>query len=277
MEREQRKLAAIMAADVVGYARLMGRDESGTLLRLKRRRSDCLEPSLARNRGRIVKLTGDGVLAEFASAVEALRAAVEFQQAVADLSCDEIEADRMVFRVGVHVGDLIVEGNDLYGDGVNIAARLEAAAPTGGIVISRAVHDAVVGKLKVTLRDQGELVLKNIAQPVQAFRVEWQQADWPRPDGLLSQVSSGPYPSLPDKPSIAVLAFDNMSEDPDQEYFSDGITEDIITSLSQNRGIFVIARNSSYFPAQKSCFRKGAAMGRAIKQKIPPGMTGGVR
>jgi adenylate cyclase len=246
LEREQRKLAAVMVADVVGYSRLMGRDETGTLLRLKKRRSDCLEPSLARNGGRIVKLTGDGVLAEFASAVGALRAAVEFQQAIADVNRGESEPNRIVFRVGIHLGDLIVEGDDLYGDGVNIAARLEAEAPTGGILISRAIHDAVAGKLKLTLQDQGELVLKNIERPVQAFRVEWEATDWPRADYPAPPSSAGPYPSLPEKPSIAVLAFNNMSGDPDQEYFSDGITEDIITGLSQNHGIFVIARNSSY-------------------------------
>ena len=246
MAREQRKLAAIMAADVVGYARLMGRDEAGTLLRLKKWRGDCLEPSLARNGGRIVKLTGDGVLAEFASAVEAVRAAVEFQQSVAELNGDQPDPRRMVFRVGIHLGDLIVEGNDLYGDGVNIAARLEPEAPPGGIVISRAVRDAVAGKLKTTLRDLGELSLKNIEQPVQVFRVEWDLADWPLPDRSPLQVYPGASPSLPDKPSITVLAFDNMSDDPDQEYFSDGISEDIITSLSKNHGIFVIARNSSF-------------------------------
>jgi len=235
-----------MAADVVGYARLMGRDEAGTLIRLKKCRSDCLEPSLTRNGGRIVKLIGDGILAEFVSAVEALRAAVEFQQAVAEFNRDVPDTERMVFRVGMHLGDLIVEGNDLYGDGVNVAARLEPEAPPGGIVISRAVRDAVAGKLKTTLRDLGELSLKNIEQPVQAFRVEWDSADWPLPDRSPPQVYPGPSPSLPDKPSIAVLAFDNMSGDQDQEYFSDGIGEDIITSLSMNHGIFVIARNSSY-------------------------------
>jgi adenylate cyclase len=245
MAREQRKLAAIMAADVAGYARLMGRDEAGTLLRLKKCRRDCLEPALARNRGRIVKLTGDGVLAEFASAVEAVRAAVEFQQAVAEANRSEPEAERMVFRVGLHLGDVIVEGEDLYGDGVNLAARLEPQAPSGGIVVSRSVRDAVAGKLKATLRDLGELSLKNIEHPMQAFQVEWESADWPLPDGSSAQ-APGSFPSLPDKPSIAVLAFDNMSGDPGQEYFSDGISEDIITSLSKNRWIFVIARNSSY-------------------------------
>jgi adenylate cyclase len=245
LAREQRKLAAIMAADVAGYARLMGRDEAGTLLRLKKCRHDCLEPALARNRGRIVKLTGDGVLAEFVSAVEAVRAAVEFQQAVAEANRSEPEAERMVFRVGLHLGDVIVEGEDLYGDGVNLAARLEPQAPSGGIVVSRTVRDAVAGKLKATFRDLGELFLKNIEHPMQAFQVEWESADWPLPDGSSAQ-APGSFPSLPDKPSIAVLAFDNMSGDPGQEYFSDGISEDIITSLSKNRGIFVIARNSSY-------------------------------
>ncbi len=188
---------------------------------------------------------GDGVLAEFASAVEAARAAVEFQQAVAEANGGEAEAERMVFRVGLHLGDVIVEGEDLYGDGVNLAARLEPEALPGGIVVSRSVRDAVAGKLKATLRDLGELSLKNIEHPVQAFQVEWEPADWLLPAGS-SAKASGSYPPLPDKPSIAVLAFDNMSGDPGQEYFSDGIGEDIITSLSKNSGLFVIARNSSY-------------------------------
>jgi adenylate cyclase len=244
LAREQRKLAAIMAADAVGYTRLMGRDESGTLARLRESRSKYLEPSIARNGGRIVKLTGDGVLAEFPSAVNALRAAVEFQQALADANRDQPETDRLVFRVGLHLGDVIIEGSDLYGDGVNLASRLEAAAPAGGIIISRAVRDAVGGKLKLVLHDLGELSLKNIDAPVPAFRVEWQAGDWQVDHAPPASVDG--YPALPGKPSIAVLAFDNMSGDPNQEYFSDGIGEDIITSLSMNRGIFVIARNSSY-------------------------------
>ena len=192
MARERRKLAAIMAADVVGYAQLMGRDEAGTLLRLKKWRGDCLEPSVARNGGRIVKLTGDGVLTEFGSAVDALRAAVEFQQAVAELNADQPDPQRMVFRVGIHLGDLIVEGSDLYGDGVNVAARLEPEAPPGGIVISRAVRDAVAGKLKTTLRDLGELSLKNIEQPIQAFQVDWDAVDSHPRDGSSGQ-ASGPF------------------------------------------------------------------------------------
>jgi adenylate cyclase len=184
-------------------------------------------------------------LAEFGSAVDALRAAVEFQQAVAEFNVDQPDPEHMVFRIGLHLGDLIVDGNDLYGDGVNIAARLEPVAPPGGIAISRAVRDVVAAKLKTTLRDLGELSLKNIEQPMQAFEVEWDATDWLPRDGLSDQ-ALGPFPSLPHEPSIAVLAFDNMSGDPTQEYFSDGIAEDIITTLSKNRGIFVIARNSSY-------------------------------
>ena len=245
-ERAERRLAAVLAADVAGYSRLMGIDEEGTLSRLKALRKNLVDPAIASHRGRIVKTTGDGMLVEFASAVEALRAAVEFQQAIADVNRDESELNRMVFRVGIHLGDLIAEEDDLYGDGVNIAARLEAEALMGGILISRAVHDAVAGKLKLTLQDQGELVLKNIERPVQAFRVDWEATDWPCADHPAAPAAAGPYPSLPERPSIAVLAFNNMSGDPDQEYFSDGITEDIITGLSQNHGIFVIARNSSY-------------------------------
>ena len=178
MAREQRKLAAILAADVVGYSRLMGRDESGTLARLREHRKEHLEPALVRYGGRLVKLTGDGALVEFASAVDALSAAIEFQQAVADANQERPETERIVFRVGLHLGDLIVDGDDLYGDGVNIAARLEAEAPPGGIIVSRAVREAVDGRLKAKLNALGELTLKNIERPVRAFRVEWQATDW---------------------------------------------------------------------------------------------------
>jgi adenylate cyclase len=176
--REQRKLAAILAADVVGYSRLMGRDESGTLARLREHRKERLEPALASYGGRLVKLTGDGALVEFASAVDALSAAIEFQQAVADLNRNLSEAEQIVFRVGLHLGDLIVESDDLYGDGMNVAARPEAEAPAGGIVISRTVHEAVVGRLKATFEDLGSIVLKNNKRPVQTFDVKWEPADW---------------------------------------------------------------------------------------------------
>ena len=168
-ERVVRRLAAILAADVVGYSRLMGRDESGTLARLREHRKQRFEPILARHSGRLVKLTGDGALVEFSSAVDALSAAIEFQQAMAEANRDRPEDSRIVFRVGLHLGDLIVDGDDLYGDGVNVAARLEAEAPPGGIVISRNVHDVTAGRLKATFDDMGSLALKNIERPVQAF------------------------------------------------------------------------------------------------------------
>jgi adenylate cyclase len=204
-----------------------------------------------------VKLTGDGVLAEFGSAVDALRAAIEFQHAVADTNRDQPEDTRIVFRIGLHLGDLIVEGDDLYGDGVNVAARLEAEAPPGGIVISGTVHESVAGRLKATFDDLGRLVLKNIARPVQAFEVKWDSADWKDSATAVSPVAvtyqPGDLPlALPDKPSIAVLPFQNMSGDPEQEYFTDGITEDIITELSRFHSLFVIARNSSFSYKGKS-------------------------
>jgi adenylate cyclase len=246
-------LAAILAADVAGYSRLMGRDENGTLARLKAHRTERLEPILARHGGRLVKLTGDGALVEFASAVDALGAAIEFQQAMADANRNQPEDSRIVFRVGLHLGDLIVDGDDLYGDGVNVAARLEAETPQGGIVISGDVHNAVVGKLKATFDDLGSLALKNIDRPVRAFRAQWSQADWPaveRPSApsvaTVATARDEEPLALPDKPSIAVLPFTNMSGDSDQEYFTDGVTEDIITELSRFHELFVIARNSSF-------------------------------
>src|SRR4051794_19989636 len=231
--REQRKLAAILAADVVGYSRLMGRDESGTLARLRENRSERLDPVLAKYGGRLVKLTGDGALLEFASAVDALSAAVEFQQAMVEANAGRAADTALVFRMGLHLGDLIVDGGDLYGDGVNVAARLEGEAPAGGILISRNVRDAVAGRVKATFEDLGGLSLKNIERPVRAFSVKWEPSDWQQP--VASEVSVGsetaPQASLPlpDKPSIAVLPFQNMSGDPEQEFFTDGITEDIIT------------------------------------------------
>src|SRR5215472_11325250 len=184
LAREQRKLAAIVAADVVGYSRLMGRDESGTLARLRKNRSERLDPVLAKFGGRLVKLTGDGALLEFASAVDALSAAIEFQQAMAEANSDRPADTALVFRMGLHLGDLIVEGDDLYGDGVNVAARLEAESPAGGIVISRTVHEAVSGRLNATFDDLGDLTLKNIERPVQAFSVKWQPEDWHPPSAF---------------------------------------------------------------------------------------------
>src|SRR5262245_18881103 len=254
LAREQRKLAAIVAADVVGYSRLMGRDESGTLARLRKNRSEHLDPVLKKYGGRLVKLTGDGALVEFASAVDALGAAIEFQQAMAAANRGQPAETALVFRMGLHVGDLIVDGDDLYGDGVNIAARLEAEAPPGGIIVSRAVREAVDGRLRAKLHALGELNLKNIERPIRAFRVEWDEADWQATATSSASHSEpdAPILALPDKPSIAVLPFLNMSGDPEQEYFTDGVTEDIITELSRFHSLFVIARNSSFSYKGKS-------------------------
>jgi TolB-like protein len=189
-------------------------------------------------------------LVEFANAVDALSAAIEFQQAMADANHSQPADTALVFRIGMHLGDLIVEGDDLYGDGVNVAARLEAAAPPGGLLISRTVHEAVAGRVNAAFNDLDNLELKNIERPVHAYSVTWQPEDWhpsaaPAPVAAATAASQTPL-SLPDKPSIAVLPFQNMSGDPEQEYFADGITEDIIIALSRFRSLFVIARNSSF-------------------------------
>jgi adenylate cyclase len=237
--------------DVVGYSRLMGRNESGTHALLKTHLAERVMPSLARHGGRLVKSTGDGLLLEFGSAVDALGSAIEIQQGMADVNAGQPETDRMVFRAGIHLGDVIVEDNDLYGDAVNIAARLQGEAPPGGILISRAVREAVNGRIKVELHALGELSLKNIARPIRAFRVDWNEADWMADSSGQSQPPDSsvlpPPTSLPtDSPSIAVLAFRNLSGDPAREYFADGVVEDIITTLSRIPNLVVIARNSSY-------------------------------
>ncbi len=259
MAREHRRLAAIIATDVVDYSRLMGRDESGTLARLREHRKLRFEPVLAKHGGRLVKLTGDGALAEFGSAVDALGAAIEFQQAMASANLDQPQEKAIVFRLGLHLGDLIVDVDDLYGDGVNVAARLEAAAPPGGIVVSRTVHEAVAGRLKATFDDLGSLVLKNIERPVQAYRVRWEPVDWQLsavpetpPSKDVAHAATDVPLTLPDIPSIAVLPFQNMGGDPEQEYFAYGVVEDIITALPRNQSIFVIARNSSFSYKGKS-------------------------
>ena len=218
-----------------------------TLARLTAHRGERLEPALARNGGRLVKLTGDGALAEFGSAVDALRASIEFQQAMAEANESEPEDSRLVFRVGLHLGDLIVDGDDLYGDGVNVAARLEAEAPPGGIVVSRAVREAVQDRLKAKLNALGELTLKNIARPIRAFRVEWRADDWPVAASVASPglSASSRKQALP-RLSIVVLPFANIGGDPQQEYFVDGITESLTTDLSRMSGTLVIARNTAF-------------------------------
>jgi adenylate cyclase len=234
-ERIQRRLAAILAADVVGFSRLMEADESGTLTALKSRRKDVLDPLVARHQGRIFKVTGDGVLVEFGSAVNALQCAVDLQQAMAAANGDRPNDGHIVLRIGVNLGDVMVEGSDLYGDGVNIAARLEAIAEPGGILVSGTAYDHIKSKVKVGFDDLGAQALKNIVEPVRAYRV----AGTPRVSVTMSSPASG-------RPSIAVLPFTNMSGDSEQEYFSDGITEDIITELSRFGSLYVIARNSSF-------------------------------
>ena len=240
-QRTERKLAAILAADVVGYSRLMGHDEEGTLRRLKAHLGELVEPHIAAHRGRIVKRTGDGLLVDFSSAVEAVRCAVAIQSGMADRNRAALDDSRIEFRIGINLGDVIIEGEDIYGDGVNIAARLEALAEPGAIFVSRAVRDSVRDKLGIVLEDLGEKPVKNIARPVRIFRVG--RTDGSRPGGVRPATA---VPAVPDKPSIAVLPFANMSGDAEQEYFSDGISEDLITDLSKVSALFVIARNSSF-------------------------------
>lgn len=250
--REQRRLAAILAADMVGYSRQMGRDESGTLVRLKTYRGELFEPALARNGGRLVKLTGDGALAVFGSAVDSLRAAIEFQQAVAEANLARPEEDRIVFRIGLHLGDLIVDGDDFYGDGVNIAARLESQAPVGGILVSGALHDAVAGKLKTQLHELGPVFLKNIERPVLTFRADWRGEDWPAPSSSPASGVRGsaldaiPGKANPPRLSVVVLPFANIGGDPEQEYFVDGVTESLTTDLSRMAGMLVIGCKSAF-------------------------------
>ena len=235
-ERVQRRLTAILAADIAGYSRLMGADEEGTLAQLKAHRHALLDPKIEEHQGRIVKTTGDGMLAEFASVVDALRCAIEIQRGMLERNADVPQERRIEFRVGINVGDIIIDGGDIYGDGVNVAARLEGLAEPGGICVSGRVQEDARGKLDIAFEDAGEQQLKNIAWPVRVYRV--------RLSGEAAQ--SRPALALPDKPSIAVLPFTNMSGDPEQDYFADGMTEDIITGLSRARWLFVIARNSSF-------------------------------
>jgi adenylate cyclase len=244
-ERVERRLAAVLAADVAGYSRLMGLDEEGTLARLKAIRKTLVDPTIAAHRGRIVKTTGDGMLVEFASAVDAARCAIEVQHGMAEQNADGPPDTRIEFRIGIHVGDIIFDDNDIFGDGVNIAARLEGIAEAGGICISDDAHRQIRGKVDIAYDDMGPQALKNIAEPMRAWRcrIDVTQSS-PLPEK--SPVEIVQPLALPDKPSIAVLPFQNMSGDPEQEYFADGMVEDIITALSRFKALFVIARNSSF-------------------------------
>jgi len=277
----ERRLAAILAADMVGYSRLMAADEAGTLARQNALRRELIDPKIAEYSGHLVKSTGDGVLVEFPSVVDALRCAVTVQLAMADREAAEPEATRIAYRIGINLGDIIVEDDDIYGDGVNVAARLEALAEPGGVSVSRTVVDHVKGKVASDFEDQGEQEVKNIPEPIHVFRVLMKpeaagesaaeangMAWWRRPvaaaaaalaiavvgvmvwqpwapDVEPASVEKMAFP-LPDKPSIAVLPFDNLSDDPEQEHFADGMTEDLITDLSRISGLFVIARHSTF-------------------------------
>ena len=235
--RVERRLAAILAADVAGYSRLMGADEVGTLAALKARRREIVDPAIAAHHGRIVKTTGDGMLVEFASAVDAVTCAVAVQEKMAETTCD---GPAIQFRVGINVGDIIIDGDDIFGDGVNVAARVENECEPGAVCISGSAFEQVRAKTGFAFDDLGERLLKNIERPVRIYAV--------RPSSTSAKSPAEPRKALPlpDKPSIAVLPFTNMSLDPEQEYFADGIVEDIITALSRIRWLFVIARNSSF-------------------------------
>jgi len=240
-ERIQRRLAAILAADVVGYSRLMEADETGTLTRLKALRRDVIDPLISAHSGRTVKLMGDGALVEFASAVDAVTCAIAVQKQVRDINAGLPEGGRIAFRIGINVGDVIVDGDDIYGDGVNVAARIEALAEPGGICISRSAAEQVRDKVPIRIEPRGEQTVKNIARPIEVFRIVAEDFAADIVAGL-----AGSSATATDKPAIVVLPFVNMSGDAEQEFFTDGITEDIITELSRFRDLLVISRNSAF-------------------------------
>ena len=239
-ERVQRRLAAILAADVVGYSRLMEIDEEGTRARLMNLRAELIDPQIAANGGRIVKTMGDGLLIEFQSAVDAVRNALAIQSAMRDQNAETPEDQHLVFRVGINIGDVIIEGEDIHGDGVNVAARLEGICQPGEVYVSGSVFEQVSGKIEAEFNDLGEKSVKNITRPVRVYRAGERS--------LAETNRSGPAEALPlpDKPSIAILPFENMSGDPDQDYFADGISEDIITAVSHIHQFLVVARNTTF-------------------------------
>jgi TolB-like protein/cytochrome c-type biogenesis protein CcmH/NrfG len=241
-EGTQRRLTAIVSVDVVGYSRLMGVDEIGTLDALRKHRTELIDPLISQHGGRIVKTMGDGLLLEFSSVVEATQCAIEVQKGMAERNDGIDEDTRITFRIGVNLGDIIIEGEDILGDGVNIAARLQEIADPGGVSISLRVYEDVRDRLDTLFENAGEQMLKNISRPMQVWR--WSPAQQ-SVFATQSAVADATF-ALPDKPSVAVLPFDNMSGDPEQEYFADGLAEDIITTLSKISSLFVIARNSSF-------------------------------
>ena len=259
--RVERRLAASLAADVAGYSRLMGSDEEGTLAALKACRRELIDPKIAEYRGRIVKTTGDGALVEFASAVDAVRCAVEIQRAMADRNAHQPDGRRIEFRIGINVGDIVSDEGDIFGDGVNVAARLEGLAEPGGICVSGRVYDDVQGKLDSSFEDAGERQLKNIARPVKVFRVR------------LEKVTTALPAVASRRPSITVLPFQNMSGDPEQEYFADGMVDEIITGLSRIKWLSVVSRNSSYIYKNKPVVMKDVAAKLGVRYVL----EGGVR
>ena len=241
--RVERRLAAILAADVAGYSRLMGVDEEGTLAALKTCRRELIDPKIAEHRGRIVKTTGDGALVEFVSTVDAVRCALDIQRAMPACNANLPPEKKIEFRIGINVGDIIVDGDDIFGDGVNVAARLESISEPGGICISDVVHQQVSGRVEALFTDLGDQNLKNIARPVRAYRIALKEA---RVEPPAASTAAPAAFATPDRPSIAVLPFQNMSGDAEQDHFCDGLVEDIITTLSKLAGLRVIARNSSF-------------------------------
>jgi adenylate cyclase len=271
-EHLERRLAAVLAADVAGYSRLMGVDEEGTLARLKAVRKALVDPAIASHRGRIVKTTGDGMLVEFASAVDAARCAAEVQRGMAEQSGDIPEDAKIKFRIGIHVGDIIIDENDIFGDGVNIAARLEGIAEAGGVCISDDTHRQIRTKVDFVFDDMGPQTLKNISEPLRAWRMRVGEA----PASVVAKSAysgSAPPPVLPDRPSIAVLPFQNMSGDPEQEYFADGIAEEITIALSRFPRLAVAARNSSF--AFKDRLQDARLIGRELGVRYI--LTGAIR
>jgi adenylate cyclase len=240
-ERVIRRLAAVLVADMVGYSRLIGLDEEGTIARQQALRRELIDPMITECGGRIVKTTGDGLLVEFPSVVAAVQCAIALQEAVPVHEAGHPEDRRIRYRIGINLGDLVIDGDDILGDGVNVAARLEGLAEPGGICISAAVHHQIGATIGASFESAGEHAVKNIAQPVRAYR--WR----PRPPE-----GAAPTLALPDQPSIAVLPFANLGGDPEQDYLADGITEDIITALARLRWLFVIARNSSFVYKRKA-------------------------
>lgn len=251
------RLAAVLAADMAGYSRLMGLDEDGTVARLRTHRIELIDPVIAKNQGNIIKTTGDGMLVEFQSVADAVRCAVEIQERMARRNSDVPEDRRIQFRIGINLGDIIFQDGDIFGDGVNIAARLEQLAEVGGICVTTAVHDQVADRLTVTFEDLGEKALKNIQRPIRVFRVVLDA-----PPKTISRGETNPAASAVMKPTIAVLPFANMSGDTEQEFFVDGLTEDIITELSRRHELFVISRNSTFV------YRGQSVNLREVSQKL---------